>query len=50
MTLYLDLCQKKKSLTPSVYTEVGKLYQNRLSPCAGWAHRYTQYVMTKELK
>ncbi|ETV83411.1 hypothetical protein, variant 2 [Aphanomyces astaci] len=29
-----------KSLTPTIYAEVGKLYQDRFSPFAGWAHRY----------
>ncbi|OQR97872.1 N-glycosylase/DNA lyase [Achlya hypogyna] len=27
-----------KSLTPTVYAEVGKLYQDRFTPFAGWAH------------
>ncbi|ETW02481.1 hypothetical protein H310_05982 [Aphanomyces invadans] len=27
-----------KSLTPTIYAEVGKLYQNRFQPYAGWAH------------
>ncbi|KDO29358.1 hypothetical protein SPRG_05894 [Saprolegnia parasitica CBS 223.65] len=29
-----------KSLTPTVYAQVGKLYQDRFTPYAGWAHRF----------
>ncbi|RHZ08661.1 hypothetical protein DYB37_007337 [Aphanomyces astaci] len=34
----VDTHAATKSLTPTIYAEVGKLYQDRFSPFAGWAH------------